>query len=471
VVQDLRVIVVDEMDALLDAYPASFGQLMDAAVHRHTPSNSSSSDGPAAAAAAASLGAGGSDDSAQDNLSKLKALLDRQQQQEQEKQQRAAGDAAAAGSVSLAAAAARLEGLLSVPAAAGADEQQQQEQLEGSSAGEQDGAERQQQQQVEQLLQQQQELQRLQAEAAALEDDTPMPKPQVVLVGATVSDDDITLALNRGWVEEPVLVLVGTAGNVPAGLKHKAVVVAASEKRLGGLVISLRKDLSDALAAADAAAAAADHVEQQHQQQGEQQQPQQQQHAAPVRVIVFAPSEVEARGAAEPLRAALWGDHMLSVLLPSTGAEPIKALHAFRDRVASLLLATPSAARGLDLPAVSHVYSLGLPPDATEYVHRAGRAGRIGSTAGGEVCTVVTREELPALQQMVEQELGLELECVELDRQGLGLLGSEYDAARQELLQQDEEVQQQQQKQGEAGMGEKQLENARKGLEDLFNLL
>jgi superfamily II DNA/RNA helicase len=161
---------------------------------------------------------------------------------------------------------------------------------------------------------------------------------------------------------------------------------------------------------------------------------------------------------------------MLSVLLPSTGAEPIKALHAFRDRVASLLLATPSAARGLDLPAVSHVYSLGLPPDATEYVHRAGRAGRIGSTAGGEVCTVLTREELPALQQMVEQELGLELECVELDRQGLGLLGSEYDAARQELLQLDGEVKQQQ-KQGEAGMGEEQLENARKGLEDLFNLL
>jgi hypothetical protein len=471
VVQDLRVVVVDEMDALLDAYPASFGQLMDAAVHRHTPSSSSSSDGPAAAAAA--QGTGGSGDSAQDNLAKLKALLDRQQQQqEQEKQQRAAGDAAAAGSVSLAAAAARLEGLLSVPAAAGADEQQQQqqqqEQQEGSSAdaGEQDGAE-QQQQQVEQLLQQRQQLQQLQAEAAALEDDTPMPKPQVVLVGATVSDDDITLALNRGWVEEPVLVRVGTAGNVPAGLKHKAVVVAASEKRLGGLVISLRKDLSDALAAADAAAAAADHSAEQ-QQQGEQQQ----QHAAPVRVIVFAPSEVEARGAAEPLRAALWGDHMLSVLLPSTGAEPIKALHAFRDRVASLLLATPSAARGLDLPAVSHVYSLGLPPDATEYVHRAGRAGRIGSTAGGEVCTVVTREELPALRVMVQQELGLELECVELDRQGLGLLGSEYDAARQELLQiDDEEQQQQQQKQGEAGMGEKQLENARKGLEDLFNLL
>ncbi|WIA41652.1 hypothetical protein OEZ86_009006 [Tetradesmus obliquus] len=345
--QDLRVIVVDEMDALLDAYPASFGQLMDAAVHRAAPSSSSSSSGADAAAATAASGdPSGQSDAAQDNMAKLKALLERQQQQEQEKQQRA------------------------------------------------------------------------------------------------------------------------------AGLKHRAVVVAGNEKRLGGLVSSLRKDLTDALAAADAAAAAASHGAEQ--QPGQQQQ-QQQQHAAPVRVIVFATSEVDAQRAAEPLRAALWGDHMLSVLLPSTGAEPIKALHAFRDRVASLLLATPSAARGLDLPAVSHVYSLGLPPDATDYVHRAGRAGRIGSTAGGEICTVVTREELPALQRMVEEELGLQLECVDLERQGLGLLGSEYDAARQGLLQDGEEQgeeQQQQQGQGQQqGMEEKQLENARKGLEDLFNLL
>jgi len=47
------------------------------------------------------------------------------------------------------------------------------------------------------------------------------------------------------------------------------------------------------------------------------------------------------------------------------------------------LIATPQAARGLDLPAVSHVYNLGPPEDPTEYLHRAGRAGRIGSPVGG----------------------------------------------------------------------------------------
>jgi superfamily II DNA/RNA helicase len=39
------------------------------------------------------------------------------------------------------------------------------------------------------------------------------------------------------------------------------------------------------------------------------------------------------------------------VLLPE-GTEPITALHSFRDNKTTLLLATPAAARGLDLPAV-----------------------------------------------------------------------------------------------------------------------
>ena len=65
------------------------------------------------------------------------------------------------------------------------------------------------------------------------------------------------------------------------------------------------------------------------------------------------------------------------------GSAP-QAMHAFRDNVATFLLATPAAARGLDLPAVSHIYNLGCPEDTTEYLHRAGRAGRIGSPVRGD---------------------------------------------------------------------------------------
>ncbi len=61
-----------------------------------------------------------------------------------------------------------------------------------------------------------------------------------------------------------------------------------------------------------------------------------------------------------------------------------QAMHAFRDNESTLLLATPAASRGLDLPAVGFVYSLGAPADATDYLHRAGRAGRIGSPVDGE---------------------------------------------------------------------------------------
>ena len=44
-----------------------------------------------------------------------------------------------------------------------------------------------------------------------------------------------------------------------------------------------------------------------------------------------------------------------AVLLPE-GTEPIKALHSFRDNKTTLLLCTPAAARGLDLPAVRWVW-------------------------------------------------------------------------------------------------------------------
>jgi superfamily II DNA/RNA helicase len=54
------------------------------------------------------------------------------------------------------------------------------------------------------------------------------------------------------------------------------------------------------------------------------------------------------------------------------------ALDAFRKGEVTLLVASDVAARGLDIPAVSHVFNFDVPHHADDYVHRIGRTGRAG---------------------------------------------------------------------------------------------
>ncbi|MBB2690953.1 UNVERIFIED_ORG: ATP-dependent RNA helicase RhlE [Rhizobium esperanzae] len=55
-----------------------------------------------------------------------------------------------------------------------------------------------------------------------------------------------------------------------------------------------------------------------------------------------------------------------------------RALKAFRDGSIKTLIATDVAARGIDIPAVSHVYNYDLPEVPDAYVHRIGRTARAG---------------------------------------------------------------------------------------------
>ena len=57
-----------------------------------------------------------------------------------------------------------------------------------------------------------------------------------------------------------------------------------------------------------------------------------------------------------------------------------RALQAFKDGKARVLFATDVAARGLDIPAVSHVINFDIPNAYDDYVHRIGRTGRGGNT-------------------------------------------------------------------------------------------
>jgi ATP-dependent RNA helicase RhlE len=75
-----------------------------------------------------------------------------------------------------------------------------------------------------------------------------------------------------------------------------------------------------------------------------------------------------------------------------------RALKAFRDGQARILVATDVAARGIDIPGVSHVYNFDLPEVAENYVHRIGRTARAG--AGGDAIAFVTGEEIGLLKQI-----------------------------------------------------------------------
>ncbi|MGG3564983.1 DEAD/DEAH box helicase [Neobacillus rhizosphaerae] len=67
------------------------------------------------------------------------------------------------------------------------------------------------------------------------------------------------------------------------------------------------------------------------------------------------------------------------------------ALKSFRDGKMKMLIATDVAARGLDIQGVTHVVQIDSPKDIAQYVHRAGRTGRMG--ANGTIISLVTERE------------------------------------------------------------------------------
>ena len=80
-----------------------------------------------------------------------------------------------------------------------------------------------------------------------------------------------------------------------------------------------------------------------------------------------------------------------------------KVLRGFRAGRTEVLVATDVAARGLDIPAVSHVINFDIPPDPEYYVHRIGRTGRLGRA--GEAITFVGPHELRQLK-VIERSTG-----------------------------------------------------------------
>ncbi|WP_019532906.1 DEAD/DEAH box helicase [Paenibacillus ginsengihumi] len=85
----------------------------------------------------------------------------------------------------------------------------------------------------------------------------------------------------------------------------------------------------------------------------------------------------------------------------------VQAMQRFRDGKVQLLLATDVAARGLDLPNVTHVIHLDPATDADAYVHRTGRTGRMGRR--GTAFSIVTPKE-EFIMDKFSKALGIRIE-------------------------------------------------------------
>ena len=94
-------------------------------------------------------------------------------------------------------------------------------------------------------------------------------------------------------------------------------------------------------------------------------------------------------------------------------AQPARmaTLKRFKDGEVQLLVCSDVAARGLDIPKVSHVFNYDVPINAEDYIHRIGRTGRAGRS--GDAFTLVSRVDGRALAA-IEALIGDKIETIKL---------------------------------------------------------
>ncbi|NHK97435.1 DEAD/DEAH box helicase [Rubrivivax benzoatilyticus] len=92
--------------------------------------------------------------------------------------------------------------------------------------------------------------------------------------------------------------------------------------------------------------------------------------------VVFTSTQRDADWLAD--RLAEMGHHVASLHGGHPQGRRNRVLQGLRSRDLKILVATDVAARGIDVPTISHVINFGLPMKAEDYVHRIGRTGRAG---------------------------------------------------------------------------------------------
>jgi len=82
------------------------------------------------------------------------------------------------------------------------------------------------------------------------------------------------------------------------------------------------------------------------------------------------------------------------------------ALDQFRKGELPLLVASDVAARGLDIPEVSHVFNFDVPHHPDDYVHRIGRTGRAGRAGTAiSIVTSLDHKSVAAIEKLIGQNI------------------------------------------------------------------
>jgi len=112
--------------------------------------------------------------------------------------------------------------------------------------------------------------------------------------------------------------------------------------------------------------------------------------------VVFTSTQRDADWLAD--RLADMGHHVASLHGGHPQGRRTRVLQGLRSKHLKILVATDVAARGIDVPSISHVINYGLPMKAEDYVHRIGRTGRAGRA--GLAVTLAERRDASMIQRI-----------------------------------------------------------------------
>ncbi|MGE0499565.1 MAG: DEAD/DEAH box helicase [Rhizobiaceae bacterium] len=190
------------------------------------------------------------------------------------------------------------------------------------------------------------------------------PARQTMLFSATMPEEIAELA--RGILREPLRVEVAPQGTAAAEIRQGVIMARVKQKRA-----LLSKMLAD---------------------------------PAMRSVLVFA----RTKHGADRVTRDLERDGFEAAVIHGNKSQNArqKALNGFRDGSMRILVATDIAARGIDVPGISHVINFDLPDEPESYVHRIGRTGRNGADGIAiTLCDPAESAKLRAVEKVLRTKL------------------------------------------------------------------